>query len=433
MGLEELVGPQHLQEAAQAVAPALLPRIFEGGAQFTYAEMRAATVAFAAGLAGAGVRQGDHVLAWQPSTPEMLITFYAINYLGAVYVPINTAYRGRLLEHVIDNSDAKLAVVHADLAPRLAGVQLARLEKLVLVGGNAGAAPPLPTLQFAELQLTEAALPPLLQPIEPWHTQSIIYTSGTTGPSKGVMSSYLHMYTNPGPESWPFITGADRFLVNTPFFHIGGLGLSFAMLARGGSVVIPERFATERFWPLVREHRVTAIFLLGVMATFLLKAPATDRDRDHAVRKCFIVPLSDGAAEFHERFGADVYTIFNMTEISSPIVSEPNPRVRGTCGKVRAGVQVRLVDGNDCEVAQGSVGEMIVRTDRLAHSAADAPQSGSVAIPPRSSPCSPKSARSDPSGTDSRSSYRTLRCSASRSAKSSAPPDSAPSRPPQKM
>jgi crotonobetaine/carnitine-CoA ligase len=338
--------------------------IFEGGAQFTYAEMRAATVAFAAGLAGAGVRQGDHVLAWQPSTPEMLITFYAINYLGAVYVPINTAYRGRLLEHVIDNSDAKLAVVHADLAPRLAGVQLARLEKLVLVGGNAGAAPPLPTLQFAELQLTEAALPPLLQPIEPWHTQSIIYTSGTTGPSKGVMSSYLHMYTNPGPESWPFITGADRFLVNTPFFHIGGLGLSFAMLARGGSVVIPERFATERFWPLVREHRVTAIFLLGVMATFLLKAPATDRDRDHAVRKCFIVPLSDGAAEFHERFGADVYTIFNMTEISSPIVSEPNPRVRGTCGKVRAGVQVRLVDGNDCEVAQGSVGEMIVRTDR---------------------------------------------------------------------
>ena len=59
-----------------------------------------------------------------------------------------------------------------------------------------------------------------------------------------------------------------------------------------------------------------------------------------------------------------MYTIFNMTEISSPIVSEPNPRVRGTCGKVRAGVQVRLVDGNDCEVAQGSVGEMIVRTDR---------------------------------------------------------------------
>ena len=108
----------------------------------------------------------------------------------------------------------------------------------------------------------------------------------------------------------------------------------------------------------------TTKMALGVMATFLLKAPAGPQDRDHKVRKCFIVPLSDGAEEFHQRFGLDVYTIFNMTEISSPIVSEPNPKVRGTCGKVRAGVDVRLVDDNDCEVAVGQVGEMIVRTDR---------------------------------------------------------------------
>ena len=63
-------------------------------------------------------------------------------------------------------------------------------------------------------------------------------------------------------------------------------------------------------------------------------------------------------------FGADVYTIFNMTEISSPIVSEPNPTRRGTCGKARPGVDVRLVDENDCEVPTGEIGEMIVRTDR---------------------------------------------------------------------
>jgi carnitine-CoA ligase len=53
-----------------------------------------------------------------------------------------------------------------------------------------------------------------------------------------------------------------------------------------------------------------------------------------------------------------------MTEISSPIVSDPNPSKRGTCGKVRKGVEVRLVDENDCEVALGEVGEMLVRTDR---------------------------------------------------------------------
>ena len=338
--------------------------LFDGQNQWTYRELAERVRCIAAGLQALGVQQGDHVLAWQPNTPDMLLTFYAINYLGAVYVPINTGYRGGLLEHVIENSDARVALVHADLVPRLSGIRLAALGHVVVVGGDSPADCPLPTSLFRTLSEGNRAPAEPLRPIEPWDTQSIIYTSGTTGPSKGVLSSYVHMYTNPGPESWWFITGEDRFLVNMPMFHIGGLGLSFAMLARGGSIVMPERFSTDRFWPLVRETGTTAVFLLGVMATFLLKAPASADDRQHNVRKCFIVPLSEGSDEFHRRFGVDVYTIFNMTEVSSPIVSEANPSVRGTCGKVRAGVDVRLVDANDCEVPVGTVGEMLVRTDR---------------------------------------------------------------------
>jgi crotonobetaine/carnitine-CoA ligase len=53
-----------------------------------------------------------------------------------------------------------------------------------------------------------------------------------------------------------------------------------------------------------------------------------------------------------------------MTEISTPIISEANPLKRGVCGKQREGVDVRLVDDNDCEVPQGQVGEMMIRTDR---------------------------------------------------------------------
>lgn len=338
--------------------------IFDGGEQWTYREIRRRVISVAVGLQRLGVRQGEHVLCWQPSTPDMLLTYYALNYLGAVYVPINTAYRGGVLEHVVENSDARLAIVHGDLVGRLKDVKRAKLERLVVTGGGDCDDAPLPAVPFSSLRGEEADLQPLARPIEPWDTQSIIYTSGTTGPSKGVLSSYLHMYTNPGPEAWHFVDGSDRFLVNMPMFHIGGMGLPFAMLVRGGSIVLPERFSTDTFWPLVREHDVTTVFLLGVMATFLLKAPPGPQDRDHKVRKVFIVPLNDGADEFHRRFGADVYTIFNMTEISSPIVSEPNPTVRGTCGKVRPGVEVRLVDQNDCEVAVGEVGEMIVRTDR---------------------------------------------------------------------
>ena len=338
--------------------------VFEDGETWSFAETRRRVIAKAAGLARLGVGQGDHVAVWLPNGREGVLIFFAINYLGAVFVPFNTAYRGRMLEHVLENSDAELIVSHASLAPRLAEVATARLKTVVVTAPCENAPPGLACVEFASLQGTESDLPALARPIQPWDTQSIIYTSGTTGPSKGVLSSYLHIFTNAGPETWHFVTGEDRFLVNMPLFHIGGMGIIFVMLVRGGSIAIMENFSTPEFWPFVSRTRTTAVFLLGVMATFLLKQPPAAGDRSHAVRLAFMVPFTETAAEFRERFGIDIYTIFNMTEISSPIVSEPNPLKRGTCGKVRPGVEVRLVDDNDCEVGTGEIGEMIVRTDR---------------------------------------------------------------------
>ena len=76
--------------------------------------------AAAAALQGLGVRKGDRVLAWLPTGMPMMLTWFAANYLGAVFVPINTAYRSKVLEHVINNSGAAVMVAHAELgrAPR---------------------------------------------------------------------------------------------------------------------------------------------------------------------------------------------------------------------------------------------------------------------------------------------------------------------------
>lgn len=332
--------------------------------QWTYRHFRSLVIQTAIGLQRLGVGQGDHVLVWLPNSREHLRVFFAINYLGAVFVPINTAYKGALLAHVIENSDAKLAVVHADLMPRLEGVPLARLAQAVVVGGTAEC-PGLSTLRYADALLpASGVLAPPARPIEPWDPQSIIYTSGTTGPSKGVLSSYLHIYTNAGPETWKCVTGEDRFMVNMPMFHIGGMGVTFVMFVRGGSIAFVERFDTATFLDTVRATSTTATFLLGVMASFLEKLPPRPDDADTPLRLVFMVPLAGDIAAFSGRFGCEVYTIFNMTEISTPIISGANPTVRGTCGRQREGVDVRLVDANDCEVPVGTVGEMIVRTDR---------------------------------------------------------------------
>ena len=337
--------------------------VFQDGEVWSYEQLREKVRQLAGGFHEQGVSRGDHVAVWMFDSKEAILTFFAINYLGAVFVPMNTAYKGQVLSHVLNVSDAKILVAHGQLLARLGEVDVAQIDKAISVGE--GELPPaISGVDFSDVESTSSEPPELDRPIEPWDVQSIIFTSGTTGPSKGVLSSYLHIFTNAGPETWHFVTGEDRFLINMPIFHIGGMGVIFVMLCRGGSIAVMDGFDTEKFWPFVRESKTTAFFLLGVMTTFLLKQEPNDDDKNHDVRLAFMVPLTETCTEFYERFGIDVYTIFNMTEISSPIVSEPNPTKRGTCGKKRDGVDVRLVDENDCEVAPGEIGEMIVRTDR---------------------------------------------------------------------
>ena len=338
--------------------------VFADGAEWTFAELRDKVRTKAAGLRAMGIEQGEHVAVWLPNGPDALIAFYAINYIGAVFVPFNTAYRGQLLQHVIANSGARVLLVHPDLVPRLSEIDLGRVERLVVTTGIEVPEAPRPIQRFDELAGAADETLELARPIEPWDIQSIIYTSGTTGPSKGVLSSYLHMFSNAGPESWPMVDENDRYMCVAPIFHIGGMGPPFVMLARGASVAMIDNFSTEDFWAVAKATQSTVVFLLGVMATFLLKADPRPDDRDHTVKKAFMVPLTGDAPAFTERFGVDIYTIFNMTEISSPIVSEANPTKIGTCGRVRDGVDVRLVDRNDCEVPIGEIGEMLVRTDR---------------------------------------------------------------------
>ena len=353
---------RHILDRLAGETPDSVFAWFEGGESWDYTRMRAEAARTGAGLQKTGVKRDDRVLVWLPNGPLMLRCWFGINYVGAAYVPINTAYRGGLLEHVVRNSDAKLMIVHADLVDRLTDIDLAQLERLIVVGGETSF-DRLPSEGIEALGAMGDEPEPLERPIDPWDLQSIIYTSGTTGPSKGVLSSYLHLFTM-STSSREMLDHTDRRLINLPLFHAGGTGNTYGMLAKGASIALVDSFKTDTFWDTVRESGSTCVTLLGAMTPFLMKAPVSGRDHDHPLRTVFMVPLSEDVSAFTRRFGLDVYTTFNMTEISCQLMSERNPQKVGSCGKVRPGAQVRLVDANDCEVPVGEIGEMIVRDER---------------------------------------------------------------------
>lgn len=338
---------------------------FEGGERWSFAQTLQQVQSLAGNLHGLGVRQGDHVVLVLPTSPLALRAMFAINYLGAVYVPVNPALKGSSLEHVLHNAGAAFAIVHDSILERVVAAAPPALKTFVRSSDTATPEVPDGISIHPVSALTKSSTPPPSppKPIQPFDTQSIIYTSGTTGRSKGVLSSYMHAYSCVGPDAWNCLTADDRQLLHMPIFHIGGAFIATVALCVGSSIAVVSHFRTEAFWDQVRELEVTSAFLLGAMATFLLKQPPGDGDRDHGLRMVFIVPLGQSGRVFRERFGVDVFTLFNMTEICTPLISSANPAKDSICGRPRAGVEVRLVDDNDCSVGDGEVGQLILRTE----------------------------------------------------------------------
>ncbi len=353
---------------------------FADGSEWSYAQTRDIAIRAANALRQLGVKQGERVLVWLPNGADCLRVWFGLNYLGAVFVPINLAYKGNLLRHAVGISEARLGIVHADLHQRLADIDRQSLRELVVIGGEPQPIEGL-AVRGADALASDDTTPPALErDIEPWDLQSIILTSGTTGPSKGVLSSYVHLYNMAG--SAPFLGSEDRYMLNLPLFHSGGVMPVTAMLIHGGSIATVDAFDTDTFWTTVRSRGITTSILLGVMGGFLLKRPPSPDDKAHTLRTCTYVPLNDTAPQFHERFGTEIHTHFNMTEISMPLVSDANPTALGSAGRPRAGVEVRIVDQNDCEVPFGEVGELAVRTDcpwAMSHGYAGNPEATATA------------------------------------------------------
>ncbi|WP_084216953.1 AMP-binding protein [Xenophilus azovorans] len=337
--------------------------LFEDGTRWTFSGLKTQVAAAAAFLAGQGVAQDDIVAVWMPNGPDALRMMLAINYLGAVCAPLGLASRGGFLEHILNNSEARLMVVDARLVGRLAEVQARFLRKLVVAGAGGDPAPAPDGVEIVEHAPdtgAPTALPPLTRPIRPWDTQFVLYTSGTTGPSKGVLTSYMQRHAH--AFSARHISAADRRLIHAPLSHTGGIGNIYGMLARGGSIALVESFKTDRFWSDVRRFGITTTSLLGVTLPYLLQQPESAQDRSHPLKTIQIAPVDASAAAFSRRFGVDVYGVYNMTEISAPFHGEPNPGVRGVCGRPRPGVEARIVDENDLPLEDGQVGELVIRS-----------------------------------------------------------------------
>lgn len=334
-------------------------------AALTYGELDETVNRAAQGLLRLGVRRGDKVAIMLPNGPEFLYAAFALAKLGAVEVPINTAYKGDLLEHIVTSSDSTVLVVDEEWLDRVAYVE-PRLSKLkrVVVSQRGGAAPKgLATETVAFRSLLDN--PSMAPDAEVWHgeLQAIMYTSGATGPSKGVMVSHAQACTL-ALEWLKFVacTPQDTIYSPLPLFHgiAHTCGVVAALLA-DSRIAIVERFSASRFWDDVRRFRATVAHGIFSMIPILLSQPASAGDRDHTLR-CFWLGQSAMDQAFAQRFGTRVVETYGSTEVGIAIGSPYGQWRTGSCGQVNAETyDVKLFDEGDSEAPQGATGEIVVR------------------------------------------------------------------------
>jgi crotonobetaine/carnitine-CoA ligase len=204
---------------------------------------------------------------------------------------------------------------------------------------------------------------------------SLLYTSGTTGRPKGCLLS--NFYTLNAGATYlghgglmDVRRGQERFYNPLPLFHINHLNImSTAAIATANTLILPERFSPARWWREVSTHGATIIHYLGIVAPMLLNQPPGPADRDHKVRCGIGAGIEPQLhARFEARFGFPMIEVWGMTETGRILGDTHEPRMVGTraFGRPFPGLEARVVDDHDQDVAVGSAGELLVR-----HSAAD--------------------------------------------------------------
>ncbi|HEY1970953.1 MAG TPA: AMP-binding protein [Pseudonocardia sp.] len=372
--------PEHFDHAAldrDRVLPRLLARravedadrpfaVVVDGPELTYRQAHTEALRWATALDRLGVTAGQNVATMLPIGLVSVTAWVGIAWLRAREVPINTDYRGRMLAHILASSATETLIVDVRWLARIVEVlaELPALRRVLLTGDVPSALPELGVdVQLAEELLADVDQPSEFDGPEPTDVAAILYTSGTTGPSKGVIAPWAHVLATFQQPQWEHFGRHDHRYSPFPLYHMSGKGSVYGAALCGASVVLKEKWSATEFWTDIRKYGCTFTWLVGGMPALLYAAPERPDDADTPLRYALMAPVLPEYRDFERRFGVKLATAFGMTELSMPVITPwdiPNHR---TCGRARAGYQVRVVDEHDIPVGPGEFGEFVVRSD----------------------------------------------------------------------
>ncbi|QSE90790.1 AMP-binding protein [Rhodococcus pseudokoreensis] len=365
--LSALTAPQILSHHASRRADHVFCDF--SGDQWTYGMLDGAVTRAANGFKSLGVERGQRVAYMLANHVDTMVVWLGLMRLGAIVVPINTAYKGEFLRHQIADSQASIVVAESGYIDRLVAVaEGAPLVHTVIVRGEQVGAGRLKVFGLDEVK-SGSTDPVDDSDITPATSAMLMYTSGTTGPSKGCTVSHGYVTTCGTSMVGCYGLREDDILwISAPMYHFGCLASAvMPTLITGSTVAIAPKFSLSDFWPAIERSRATIAMLISTMVTLVAHAP----DSEASIRCKGQLRLINGAPLgeeeqqlFKERFGVQHagpagYGITEASIVTQNKISEPSPA--GSSGKRFEVFDVKIVDDDNNECPPGVPGLIFVK------------------------------------------------------------------------
>ncbi|QLL07838.1 fatty-acid--CoA ligase FadD5 [Mycobacterium vicinigordonae] len=342
------------------------------GNTLTWAGLRNRVAALAGALSRRGVGFGDRVMVLMLNRTEFVESVLAANMLGAIAVPLNFRLTPTEIAFLVEDSEARVMVTEAVLAPVATGVRdIAPLMETVIVAGGSSDDGTL----FYEDLMNEPGDPAALIDLPNESPALIMYTSGTIGRPKGAVLTHSNLTGQ--TMTMLYTSGVDLNndvgFIGVPLFHIAGIGnLLTGMLLGVPTVIYPlGAFDPAQLLDVLAAEKVTAVFLVPAQwQAVCAEQQARPRDLRLRVMSWGAAPAPDVLLrQMSEMFpGTQILAAFGQTEMSPVtcmLLGDDAIRKRGSVGKVIPTVAARVVDDDMNDVPPGGVGEIVYRAPTL--------------------------------------------------------------------
>ena len=355
-----------------------LEALVDGDVRWTFPELRDRIRASARALMASGIEPGDRVAVWAPNIWEWVVAGLGVHLAGGVLVPVNTRFKGREADFILQKSRARILFTVTDfldtdyVALLRAADGGSGLDEIVVLRG----AVPEGTTGLAQFldradQVSEADGDARAASVSGDDLCHIMFTSGTTGLPKGAM--LVHAAICRGFQTWCEVIGlraGDRYLIVNPYFHAFGLNSGILACLMTGATNIPHAvFDVPSVMARVPEERITMLPGPPAIYQTILNHPDLDSfDMSTlrlAVTGAAAIPV-EMILQMRARLGFEtIVTGYGLTEgsgIATMCRHDDDPEtIANTSGRAIPDVEVQIVDDDGNELPRGEPGEIVVR------------------------------------------------------------------------